>query len=98
VQKDKHMSEKITLLNIKKGPGTHFIRSTPTATAPDLVTVVAKVDGKERIIKTLLLKQETGYLYFIDKDGDVSRTEDKRNNKAPQKIKQADTQAASADD
>lgn len=62
------------ILNIKKGRGTHFIRPAPTAQSKNLVEMIAVRNNAETVIKTFELQQEPGYLYFVDKQGDVSRT------------------------
>ena len=74
------MAEKIKFMNMKKGPGTHFIRPTPTQHSKNLASIVVKRNNAETVIKTLELPQEKGYLYFVDKDGDVSRTLQKSKN------------------
>lgn len=72
------MSEKIKILQIKKGPGAHFIRPTPAPDDQYQVTIVAKSKGLERAVMSLSLVRESGYLYYLDKDGDIARMPDKR--------------------
>jgi hypothetical protein len=72
------MSEKIKILQIKKGPGVHFIRPTPTPDDQHRVTIVAKSKGLERVVMSLSLVRESGYLYYLDKDGDIARMADTR--------------------
>ena len=47
-------------------------------------------ESKGEIVKKAVVKREAGYLYFVNKDGDVCRVKMKRRQKKKEEKKEAD--------